>query len=153
MRVSERLGHGTDDGRALLPGRGMPLQPASKILAVEIIGDDEDLAVLRADVVHGDYSRVSQAGQLAGFAEQAVGLCGRYVGAAAENLDGDGPIELRVVPQVDRAERPFSQPLSHLIAAKRSRRGRGGREVGVRDRRSGECAGHERLLRPRRLIR
>ncbi len=101
----------------------MPLEPAREILAIEIVGDDENLAVLRADVVDGYDSRVPQPGQAAGLAEQAVGFRSRNVGAATEYLDGDLPIELCIVPQVDRAKRPLSQPLSHLIATEGSRRG------------------------------
>ncbi len=152
MRVSERVGDGGDNRHSLLPRGRVVFQPVRQILAVEIVGDDEDLAVLRADVVHRHDSRVAQPGKPPRLLQQTVGLGGRSLGAAAKDLDRDRPVELAVVTQIDRSKAALSQHLPHLVAAERGR-GRGWGSRRPCDRRSGDCPGNKRLLRGRRLGR
>ena len=52
----------------------------------------------------------------------------------AQHFDGDGPIELAVVAQIDRAEAAGSQQTPHLIAPERRRDGDGGSGGRVRPR-------------------
>ncbi len=122
--MSERIGHGGDNRHGVLPRGRVVFQPARQVLAVEIVGDDEDLTVLRADVVHRHDSRVTQPGKPPRLLQQTVGLGGRSLSAAAKDLDRHGPIELAVVTQIDRTKAAVSQNLSHLIAAERGRRRR-----------------------------
>src|SRR5262249_51808266 len=75
------------------------------------------LPVLQADVVDRDDAGMAEPGEAAGLLEESLGCRALLVEAAAKNLDGHGPVELRVVAEVHRAEPAGSQRLPHLIAA------------------------------------
>ena len=49
--VGERVGHGRRDPDRLRPSRAVVAQPPTEVGAVEIVGDDVDLALLHAHVV------------------------------------------------------------------------------------------------------
>ena len=89
-----------------------------------IIRDDVDLPVVQADVVDRHDAGMAQLGEPAGLLEKSLGLGLRHVGAAAKDLDGHGPVELRVVAEVHRAEAAGSQGVPHLVAAEGGGRGR-----------------------------
>ena len=129
-------------------------QPLREVRAIEIIRDDVHLPLVQADVVDRHDAGVAQPCEPAGLLEEALGLGVRHVGAAAEDLDGHGPVELRVVAEVHRAEAAGSQDVPHLVAAEGGRRGwgdRGRRRLAGRTRR--EVRGQIRLApRLRRLL-
>ena len=110
---------------ASVPGRAVVLQPPAEVGAVEEIRDDVNLPPVQADVVDRHDAGVAQLGEPAGLLEESLGLGVRHVGAAAEDLDGHGPVELRVVAEVHRAEAAGSQGVPHLVAAEGGGRGRG----------------------------
>jgi hypothetical protein len=71
---------------------------------------------------------VAQPCEPAGLLEESLRLGLRRLGAAAEDLDGHGPVELRVVAEVHRAVAAGPQGAPHLVAAE------GGRGVPLRRR-------------------
>ena len=133
MGVGQGVGHGRRDPGRLRPGRAIILQPPAEVGAVEEIRDDVDLPPVQADVMDRHDAGVAQLGEPAGLLEESLGLGLRHLGAAAEHLDGHGPVELRVVAEVHRAEAAGAQGVPHLVAAEGGRRGRGvplGRRLG-----------------------
>ena len=118
-------------------GRLIP-QPPAEVGAVEEIRDDVDLPPVQADVMDRHDAGVAQLREPAGLLEESLRLGLRHLGAAAEDLDGHGPVELRVVAEVHRAEAAGPQGVPHLVAAEGGRRGRGvplRRRLGRRTRR------------------
>ena len=67
---------------------------------------------------------LSWASLRASWRNRSASACGT-LGAAAEDLDGHGPVELRVVAEVHRAEAAGPQGVPHLVAAEGGGRGRG----------------------------
>ena len=119
---------------ASCPRRALVLEPSAQVGAFEEIRDDVDLPPVQADVVDRHDAGMAQLREPAGFLEKSLcrGLA-HTVGAAAEDLDGHGPIELRVLAEVNRSETPVSQRVPHAIAAE----GRGWRRcVSLRRRRA-----------------
>ena len=102
----------------------LSLSHSAEVGAVEEIRDDVDLPLVQADVVDRHDAGVAQPGEPAGLLEESLGLGVRHVGAAAEDLDGHGPVELRVVAEVHRAEAAGSQGAPHLVAAEGGGSGR-----------------------------
>ena len=125
MGVGQGVGHGRRDPGRLRPGRAIFPQPPAEVGAVEEIRDEVDLPPVQADVVHRHDAGVAQLGEPASFLEESLGLGLRHPGAAAEDLDGHGPVELCVVAEVHRAEAAGAQGAPHLVAAEGGRRGRG----------------------------
>ena len=64
---------------------------------------------------------MTQLGEPARLLKELLRLVLRHFGAASEHLDGDGPIELRVVAQIDRAISADAQGVPHLVAAESGR--------------------------------
>ncbi len=147
--VGQRVGHSRHDGHRVLPGHGIVSQPASEVVALEIVGNDVDLSILRADVVHRDDPAVTQPGQSPRFEQQTLGLSRRCVGAATKDFDGDGPVELGVVAEVHGAEAALAELLAHFVAAESG----GRRSRRSRDRGTGDGPRHERRLRLGRVDR
>ena len=137
--VGQGIGHGGRDAGRLRPGSGgCRFSHSAEVGAVEIIRDDVHLPLVQADVVDRHDAGVAQPGEPAGLLEESLGLGVRHVGAAAQDLDGHGPVELRVVAEVHRAEAAGSQGVPHLVAAEGGGRGRGDplrRRLGRRARR------------------
>ena len=138
MGVGQGVGHGGRDPGRLRPGRAVVPQPPAEVGAVEVIGDDVDLPLVHADVVDRHDAGVAQLGEPAGLLEESLRLGLRHLGAAAEDLDGHGPVELGVVAEVHGAEAAGPQGVPHLVAAEGGGRGRGvplRRRLGRRTRR------------------
>ena len=136
--VGQGVGHGGRDPGRLRPGRAVVLQPSAEVGAFEEIRDDVNLPPVQADVVDRHDAGVAQLREPAGLLEESLRLGLRHLGAAAEDLDGHGPVELRVVAEVNRAEAAGSQGVPHLVAAEGGGRGRGvplRRRLGRRTRR------------------
>ena len=122
--VGQGVGHGGGDPGRLRPGRAVALQPSAEVGAFEEIRDDVNLPPVHADVMDRHDAGMAQLREPAGFLEKSLHAGLRHVGAAAEDLDGDGPVELRVLAEVNRAEAPGSQGVPHPIAAESGGRGR-----------------------------
>ena len=136
--VGQGVGHGRRDPGRLRPGRAVIPQPPAEVGAVEEIRDDVDLSPVQADVMDRHDAGVAQLGEPAGLLEEPLRLGLRHLGAASEDLDGHGPVELRVVAEVHRAEAAGPQGVPHLVAAEGGGRGRGvplRRRLGRRTRR------------------
>ncbi len=123
--VGQRIGQSRRDPGRLRPVRAVIPQPPAEIGAFEEVRDDVDLSPVQADVVDRHDAGVAQPREPAGLLEEPLCLGLRHLGAAAEDLDGHGPVELRVVAQVHRAEAAGPQDVAHLVTAEGSRRGRG----------------------------
>ena len=122
--VGQGIGQSRRDLGRLRPGRAVIPQPPAEVGAVEEFRDDVDLSPVQADVVDRHDAGVAQPCEPAGLLEEPLRLGLRHLGAAAEDLDGDGPIELRVVTKVHRAEAAGPQDVPHLVAAEGGRKGR-----------------------------
>ena len=123
--VGQGIGQSRRDPGRLRPGRAVIPQPPAEVGAIEEVRDDVDLSPVQADVVDRHDAGVAQPCEPAGLLEEPLRLGLRHLGAAAEDLDGHGPVELRVVAQVHRAEAAGPQDVPHLVAAEGGRRGRG----------------------------
>ena len=102
----------------------MSVQPSAQVGAFEEIRDDVDLPPVQADVVDRHDAGMAQLREPAGFLEKSLRPGLRHLGAAAEDLDGHGPVELRVLAEVNRSEAPASQGVPHPVAAEGGGRGR-----------------------------
>ena len=69
-----------------------------------------------ADVVDGDDVRVVEAGDGAGFGQVGFGVFGAVHQLAVRHLDGDEPLQLVVVGQVDEAEAALAQDPLDAVA-------------------------------------
>src|SRR3954453_19483928 len=93
---------------------------------------------------------LAQLGEPARLLEELLRLGLRHPGAAPEDLDGHGTVELRVVAEVNRTEAAGPQGVPHLVAAEAGGRSGGApplRRPGRRNRR--EARGQIRLAAPR----
>ena len=148
VSVGQGVGHGRDDHRRLRPRRARFLKSAPEAVAVEKIRDDKNLPAVQADVMNRNDPGVTQLGEPARLLKEPLPLVRRHIGAASEHLDSDGPIELRVMAQIDNAITADAQSAPHLVAAES---GAGGRGDPVRDRPGRrlqlELAGQMRLAR------
>ena len=129
--VGQGVGHGRDDQGRLRPGRAHFLNSPREVGAVEKIRDDKKLPAVQADVMNRNDPGVTQLGEPARLLKELIRLFPRHFGAASEHLDGDWPIELRVMAQIDSAITANAQRAPHLVAAES---GAGGRGDPVRDR-------------------
>ena len=122
--VGQGVGHGGGDPGRLRPGRAVALQPPAEVGAFEEIRDDVDLPPSTPTswtvTMPGWLSRASLR---ASWRNRSASACDT-VGAAAEDLDGHGPVELRVVAEVDRPEAAGS-PGRSAPGSGRRRRGAG----------------------------
>src|SRR4029077_13076796 len=82
-------------------------------LTLDVLHDDEVQVALTPDVVDGDDVRVVQRGGGAGLEDEALSLLGRRV--AWKNLDGDVPLQPRIVGQIDRAHAAFTDLADHDV--------------------------------------
>ncbi len=123
--VGQGVGHGRRDPGRLRPGRAVIPQPPAEVGAVEEIRDDVDLSPVQADVMDRHDAGVAQLGEPARLLEELLRLGLRHFGAASEDLDGHGPVELRVVAEVHRAEAAGPQGVPHLVAAEGGAEGPG----------------------------
>ena len=93
------------------------LEPRGEVGAVDELRDDEAGAVLgAADIVDGNDVRVVEVGDGAGFGQIGFGVFGPSHQLAVRHLDGDEPLQLVVVGQVDEAEAAFAQDLLDPVA-------------------------------------
>ena len=129
--VGQGVGHSRHHHGRLRPGRANFLQSPAEIGAVEKIRDDVNPSAVQANVMYRNDSGVTQLGEPARLLKELLRLFLLVFGAASEHLDGDGPIELGVMAQIDSAITADTQSASHLVAAER---GGGGRGDPLRDR-------------------
>ena len=129
--VGQGVGHGRGDQGRLRPGRGHFLKSPPEVGSVEKIRDDKNLPAVQADVMNRNDPGVTQLGEPARLLKELIRLCLRHLRAASEHLDGDGPIELRVMAEIDSAITADAQACS---APRSGRKRRDGRGDPVRDR-------------------
>jgi hypothetical protein len=106
-----------------------------EILAIDVLHDDEDLIVLRGDVVGAADVRVRDAAGDTDFLAKAVELGAARVDAGREEFERDGLVELEVVRAVDLAHAALAQEADDAVARAEasagSKRPVPGRRVGV----------------------
>ena len=88
--------------------------PLAQRLAVDVLHRDEDLAVVRADVVDDDDVGMRQPGHRLCFAKQAS-FTGRAIFVAMQELECDSPVELRIVGAVDHAHAAAAELLEDHV--------------------------------------
>ena len=103
--VVQRLGHRRHQFDRFVDRKPGLLEPRGEVGAVDVLRDDEAGAVLgAADIVDGHDVRVVEVGDGAGFGQVGFGVFGPSHQLAVRHLDGDEPLQLVVVGQVDEAE-------------------------------------------------
>ena len=90
-----------------------------------------DFALVHPDVVHGHDTGMVQLREPPRLLPRPFGVS-PLSGRGAQHLDGDGPIELAIVAQIDGAEAAGPQETPHLIAAEGRRDGDAGRGAVLR---------------------
>jgi hypothetical protein len=103
VRVRERLGDAREDAHALAEVE--PLHGVRERAAFDELHDEVGEAVDVARVVDGDDARVAEARGGMGLAPEALDDLGLVLVRAAENLHGDGPVELAVAAAIDDGHR------------------------------------------------
>ena len=106
------------------------LEPRGEVGAVDVLRDDEAGELLgAADIEDGNDVRVVEVGDGAGFGQVGFGVFGAGDQLAMRHLDGDRPLQLVVVGQVDQAEAALAQEPFDPIATDVG--GHGGPSPGV----------------------
>ena len=121
--VGEGIGHVGGDPRRLRPVRAVVPHPVTQVGTLDEVGDEVDLPLVHAHVMHRDDSRMPEPSEPARFLEEPIRLRLQPTGAGMQHLDGDGPIELAVVAEVYDAEAAGTKRAPHLVTTE----GLGGR--------------------------
>src|SRR5262245_11234682 len=109
MRASQSIGHRGDDASRFTPGRLLRLEPSAQAGAVNEIRNQVNLIVLHADIKDRDDARMPEPGNAACLLQKQVhGLFG-VAAIKIWHLDGNLPIELCVVTEIDRTEAASAQ--------------------------------------------
>ena len=85
--------------------------------AVDVLHRDEQVPVDLADVVHRDDVGMSQVGDRPRFAEKPFAKLAVLTKVGFEDLDRDGPVELRVAGEIDRRHPAEADSAFDLVAA------------------------------------
>ena len=89
------------------------LEPRGEVGAVDVLRDDVAGELLgAADIEDGHDVRVVEVGDGAGFGQVGFGGFGAIDELAMRHLDGDEPLQLVVVGEVDEAEAALARALS-----------------------------------------
>ena len=103
-------------------GRFPVLQPLllelrREIGPFDVLRDDEAGTVLRAaDIMHRHDAGMVEIGDRAGLGQIRLGIFGLRDQLGVRHLDGDRPVQLLVVGQIDQAEAAFAQDLLDAVA-------------------------------------
>ncbi len=107
--VVQRLGHRRHQFDGFGERQPGVLQPCGKVGPVDVLRDDEARAVGgAAHVIDGNDVRVVEVGDGSRFGQVGFGGFGTIHQLAVRNLDGDEPLQLVVVGEVDEAEAAFA---------------------------------------------
>ena len=118
MGVVQRLGHRRRQSHGLVQRQPGLLEAGGQVGAVDELGDDEAGAVLgAAHVVDRHDVGVVEGGDGAGLGQVGFGVFGPADEPAVRHLDGDGPLQLLVVGQVDATEAALAQDPLNPVAA------------------------------------
>ena len=113
---------GFGNGHYQFHGLGKPqtglFDLGSQTGSVDELANDIDRKLLRgANVVHRDDVRVVEIGDRAGFGQVRLGVLRAKNERGMRHLDGDGPVQLLVVGQIDQSETALAQEPFHPVAA------------------------------------
>jgi hypothetical protein len=118
MSGVQRPGHHRHQFHGFRHGRPVVLDPLRQRAAFDVLRHDEKGAILgAAHVMHGNDMRVVEAGDGAGFGQVGFGVFGPGNKSGVRHLDGDRPLQLLVVGQVDDTEAASAQDSLHPVAA------------------------------------
>ena len=93
------------------------LEPRGEVGAVDVLRDDEAGAVLgAADIEDGNDVRMIEVGDGAGFGQVGFGGFGAIHQLAMRHLDGDEPLQLVVVGEIDEAEAALTEDFLDAVA-------------------------------------
>ena len=122
--VVQRLGHRRHQFDRFVERQPGLLEPRGEVGAVDVLRDDEAGALLgAADIVDGNDVRMVEVGDGAGFGQIGFGVFGPGDQLAVRHLDGDEPLQLVVVGQVDEAEAALAQDPLDPVATDLAGRG------------------------------
>ena len=152
MRVRQPLRERTHDLRRLLQVDPAVVHDFAEWLAFDEGRSDVELASAVAGVVNGDDVRMPQLRRGTGFAQETLHPLRIVQHAALRHFDCDLALQLRIVGEVDRAERSGTEALPHLETSDHSDRpvGRCGSLVWAGGR--GLHGGYRRRCRGRRIV-
>src|SRR5690349_7359606 len=91
--------------------------------AVDERRDDKKVIPLLAKLVDRHDMRMAQARRGLGLAQKALDALSRIAAIELGNLDGDRPVELKIVGLIHVAKGPFAQPAAYLETADLLQRG------------------------------
>ena len=121
--VVQRLGRRRNQFRRFRHGRPVRLDSLRQGAAFDELGDDEAGEVLgAAHVVDGHDVGMVEIGDGAGFGQVGFGVFGSGDEVGVRHLDGDEPLQLLVLRQIDEAETALSQHSFDAVATDPLRR-------------------------------
>ena len=115
--VRERIGDRGDNAGGIQPSRPVRDQPLGEARPTQKVGDDVDLPVMGADIVHGHDTGMPQPGHAAGLFEELIDFRPGDV-RRPQYLDRDRTIQFSVVREIDLPETTGTDDALHVCSVR-----------------------------------
>ncbi len=116
--VMQGVGYGRRQFRGFPVLRPLLFQPLREVGPIDKFRDNVAGVILRvADIMHRDDAGMVEIGDRASLSQIHFRIFGMRDQAGVRHLDGDGPVQLLVLSEIDKAEAPLAQHFLDAIAA------------------------------------
>src|SRR5690606_22104870 len=116
MGMAQGIGHRSSYRDGFGPAGSTRPQPLVERRSLEVIRNDVKLSLLEPDVVHHHDARVTQLSQPSRLLQRLFILALPSLRLAPQHFNGHGPVELRIVSEINRTEASRPEWPLHLIA-------------------------------------
>ena len=115
--VMQGVGHGRHQQGGVPIIEPLLFQPFREVGPVDKFRDNVAGVVLRAaDIMHRDDAGMVEIGDRASLGQIRFRIFGLRDQAGVRHLDGDGPVQLLIVSEIDKAEAPLAQHFLDAVA-------------------------------------
>ena len=117
VSVGQGIGNGSDNPSGLWPCHLVALHPPAQVGTVKVVGYEEHLSFMHANIVHRHDAGVPEAGKLPRLLQELIARDTLSRRRGVQHLDGHGPVELSIMAEIHRAEAAGPQQAPHFISA------------------------------------